>query len=226
MQENDTRKQISPAFSSTLAKHRHMILPHACFIISHFSTFFKPKCLLCNVFGRSHGKRAESARFSGRRLPVRHSPFHRRKHTMDWRYTPIFYTANSRKEISVMPAIIKRIVYDDRNQTGSMTWRTRHPRRICSVIYAFRQLLCHPIRLQWQLWLFRHRARRLYSLRNRAPAQRLPAYRGCSTGRLCSPNSPRTWTTTVTAAQIERNEVLAGQNFGHDVDAPCPAPLK
>ena len=69
MQENDTRKQISPAFSSTPAKHRHMILPHACFYHITFFDFFKPKCLLCNVFGRSHGKRAESARFSGRRLP-------------------------------------------------------------------------------------------------------------------------------------------------------------
>ena len=29
-----------------------------------------------------------------------------------------FYTANSRKEISVMPAIINGIVYDDRNQNG------------------------------------------------------------------------------------------------------------
>ena len=126
-----------------------------------------------------------------------------------------------------MPAIINGIVYDDRNQNGSMTWRTRHPRRICSVIYAFRQLLCHPIRLQWQLWLFRHRARRLYSLRNRAPPNACPPTVVAQPAGYAHSNSPRTWTTTVTAAQIERNEVLAGQNFRHDaVDAPCPAPLK
>ena len=135
-----------------------------------------------------------------------------------------FYTANSRKEISVMPAIINGIVYDDRNQNGQYDVGEPGIPGVFVLLYT-PSGSCSATQSD---------SNGSYGFSVTAPG----AYTVCETAlppNACPPtvvaqpagyahsNSPRTWTTTVTAAQIERNEVLAGQNFGHDaVDAPLP----
>ncbi len=127
-----------------------------------------------------------------------------------------------------MPAIINGIVYDDRNQSGQYDVGEPGIPGVFVLLYT-PSGSCSATQSD---------SNGSYGFSVTAPG----AYTVCETAlppNACPPtvvaqpagyahsNSPRTWTTTVTAAQIERNEVLAGQNFGHDaVDAPCPAPLK
>ena len=60
--------------------------------------------------------------FQRQAAPVRHSPFHHRKHTMDWRYTPIFIPPiPGRRYLLCQPSLTGSSMTTE-IKTDSMTW--------------------------------------------------------------------------------------------------------